>query len=191
MLSSTDETASRRPTHSARHRPSGAPRLVRLGWSIASLAALALVAAACTGGYSSSGAGSYGAGPTASSGPPAAEVVDLHGSRLGQILVDGQGRTLYLFEADKAGKSNCRGACTSAWPPYLSQSVPHAGTGVAGALLGTSIRGDGGAQVTYHGHPLYHYAGDNQPGDTAGQGLNQFGANWYVLASTGNKIAGN
>jgi len=165
--------------------------LVRLGWSVASLAALAFLAAACTGGgSSSSGAGSYGAGPTASSGSPSAAIVDLRGSKLGQILVDGQGRTLYLFEADKVGKSECNGACTSAWPPYVTNSTPHPGTGVTGALLGTSIRGDGGGtQVTYRGHPLYHYADDNRPGDAAGQGLNQFGAKWYVLASSGNKIA--
>ena len=109
---------------------------------------------------------------------------------LGQTLVDGQGRTLYLFEADTAGKSNCNRACTSAWPPYVSHGTPQAGTGVAGALLGTSLRGDGGGtQVTYRGHPLYYYAGDSRPWDAAGQGLNQFGAKWYVLASSGNKIA--
>jgi predicted lipoprotein with Yx(FWY)xxD motif len=61
---------------------------------------------------------------------------------------------------------------------------------VAGALLGTSIRGDGAGQVTYHGHPLYYYAGDSRPGDATGQGLDAFGAKWYVLASSGNKIAG-
>jgi predicted lipoprotein with Yx(FWY)xxD motif len=163
--------------------------LVRLGWSVAGLAALALVAAACAGGGSSpSGAGSYGAAPATSRGSPSAAIVDLRGSKLGQTLVDGQGRTLYLFEADKAGKSNCTGACTSAWPPYLSNGIPQAGTGVTGALLGTSIRDGGATQVTYRGHPLYYYAGDNQPGDAAGQGLNQFGAKWYVLASSGNKI---
>jgi predicted lipoprotein with Yx(FWY)xxD motif len=189
-VDSTHESVCERPTRSAGHRPSGTPRLVRLGWSVAGLAALALVAAACTGGgSSSSGAGSYGAAPTKSSASPSAAIVDLRGSKLGQTLVDGQGRTLYLFEADKAGKSECNGACTSAWPPYLSNGTPHAGTGVTGALLGTSIRGDGGGtQVTYRGHPLYYYAGDNRPGDAAGQGLNQFGARWYVLAPGGNKI---
>jgi predicted lipoprotein with Yx(FWY)xxD motif len=162
-------------------------RSMRLGWSVVGLAALALVAAACTGG-GSSGGGLYGAGPATSSGSSPATVVDLRGSTLGQILVDGQGRTLYLFAADKAGRSACDGACASAWPPYLSTGAPQAGTGVTGALLGSSRRGDGGTQVTYHGHPLYYYAGDTAPGDTTGQGLNQFGAKWYVLAATGNKI---
>jgi predicted lipoprotein with Yx(FWY)xxD motif len=172
------------------HRSLGMLRLLRLGWSGAGLTALALVAAACTGGgSSSSGAGAYGAAPTTSSGSAPAAIVDLHGSKLGQTLVDGQGRTLYLFEADKAGKSNCNGACASAWPPYVSNDTPQAGAGVTGALLGTSIRGDGGGtQVTYHGHPLYYYAGDSRPGDAAGQGLNQFGAKWYVVAPSGDKI---
>jgi predicted lipoprotein with Yx(FWY)xxD motif len=165
-------------------------RSLRLGWCVASLAALALVAAACAGsGASSSGA--YGVGAPPSSSPPAAAVVEVRGSRLGQILVDGQGRTLYLFEADQAGMSSCNGACASAWPPYLSDATPRADAGVTGSLLGTSARGDdGGTQVTYDGHPLYYYAGDSEPGDTAGQGLDQFGAKWYVLAPGGNKIAG-
>jgi predicted lipoprotein with Yx(FWY)xxD motif len=163
--------------------------LARLGWSVAGLGAAALVVAACGGG-GSSGAGPYGAGPATSSGAPAAAVVDLRGTGLGQTLVDGRGRTLYLFEADKAGKSSCDGACTSAWPPYLSTGAPKAGMGVAGTLLGASIRGgDGASQVTYRGHPLYYYAGDNGPGDTAGQGLDQFGAKWYVVAPSGDKIA--
>ena len=107
----------------------------RLGWSAAALAALALVAAACSGGGgSSSGGGLYGAGPATSSAAasPAAAVVGLRGSMLGQILVDGQGRTLYLFQADRVGRSSCDGACASAWPPYLSNGAPKAGDGVAG-----------------------------------------------------------
>jgi predicted lipoprotein with Yx(FWY)xxD motif len=188
-MKSTHESTYERLTRWAGRRPSGTPRLVRLGWSVAGLAALAFIAAACTGGGSaSSGAGAYGAAPATSSGSPSAAIVDLRGSKLGQTLVDGQGRTLYLFEADKAGKSKCNGACTSAWPPYVTNSTPQVGTGVSGALLGTSIRGDGATQVTYHGHPLYYFAGDNRPGDAAGQGLDAFGAKWYVLASSGNKL---
>jgi predicted lipoprotein with Yx(FWY)xxD motif len=166
----------------------GVRRRRRLGWFVG-LAALALVAAACSGGGgSSSGAGLYGGGPATSSGASMAAVVDLRGSNLGQILVDGQGRTLYLFEADTAGKSNCHGACTSVWPPYLSGGTPKAGAGVTTGQLGT-VPGDGGAQATYHGHPLYYYAGDSEPGDTTGQGLNQFGAKWYVVARSGDRIA--
>jgi predicted lipoprotein with Yx(FWY)xxD motif len=172
----------------ANGRVSGRPRL---GWVAAGLAALALVAAACSaGGSTSSGGGGYGAGPASSASPPAAAVVELRGSRLGQMLVDGQGRSLYLFEADQMGRSSCNAACASAWPPYLNNGAPKAGSGVAGGQLGTTVRADdgGGTQVTYHGHPLYYYVGDNEPGDTAGQGLNQFGARWYVVAASGDRI---
>jgi predicted lipoprotein with Yx(FWY)xxD motif len=158
---------------------------VRLGWSVSGVAAVTLLAAACTGGggYAST----YGAGQTTSSGPSPAAVVDLRATTLGQALVDGQGRTLYLFEADTAGTSECSGGCTAVWPPYLG-GTPQAGAGVTAALLSTTTRADGGRQVTYGGHPLYRYAGDNQPGDIAGQGLDQYGAAWYVLGSNGSKI---
>jgi predicted lipoprotein with Yx(FWY)xxD motif len=123
------------------------------------------------GGSSSSGAGLSGAAPAISSGSLPAAIVDVRGSKLGQTLVDGQGHTLYLFEADKAGKSNCIGACTSTWPSHVSNGIAHDGTGVTGALLGTSIRGDDATQVTYRGHRLYHYAGENRPGVAARQGV--------------------
>ena len=156
------------------------------------LAAVALIAAACSsGGASSSGGGLYGAGPATTAGGAAmGAAVDLRDTKLGQTLVDAQGRTLYLFEADSAGKSNCHGACASAWPPYLSNGAPQAGNGVAGGQLGTIMRSDdnGGTQVTYHGHPLYYYVGDSEPGTTAGQGLDQFGARWYVVGATGAPI---
>jgi predicted lipoprotein with Yx(FWY)xxD motif len=149
--------------------------------AVSGLAALAVLAAACSGG---SGA----VGPTASGGARPAAVVDVRASALGRTLVDGQGRTLYLFEVDQAGKSECNGGCAVAWPPYVGGGTPRAGTGVTGSLLGTTTRGDGGTQVTYGGHPLYYYAGDVKPGDDAGQGLDQFGGKWYVLGPEGTKI---
>jgi predicted lipoprotein with Yx(FWY)xxD motif len=165
-------------------------RIRKLGWAMAAVAAAMLVAAACGGGGGTNGGGIYGAGPATTAGGAAmGAVVDLRDTSLGKTLVDGQGRTLYLFEADTAGRSNCHGACASAWPPYLSNGDPQAGTGVAGGQLAT-IPGAGGAQVTYHGHPLYHYAGDTQPGDTTGQGLDQFGARWFVVAPDGGEVAG-
>jgi predicted lipoprotein with Yx(FWY)xxD motif len=117
----------------------------------------------------------------------AASTVNLRNTSVGRILVDGKGRTLYLFEADKPNMSNCSAACLSLWPVLPSQGKPHAGPGVMAAKLGTTTT-SGKQQVTYNGHPLYHYAGDQKAGDTTGQGLNQFGAKWYVLAATGNKI---
>ena len=80
--------------------------------------------------------------------------------------------------------SNCSGACQSAWPPLTSGGKPTAGSGVNAAMIGTIAQG----QVTYNGHPLYTYAGDQKPGDTNGQNLDQFGAEWYVLSPAGDKI---
>ena len=186
---SNQDAADGRPTRPAGRGRAGTPRLMRLGWSLSGVASLALLTAGCAnGGYASTGTGSYGTASNPSSGPPPAAIVNLRGSPLGQTLVDGQGRTLYLFEADKAGKSECSRGCAGVWPPYLGGGTPQPGAGVTRALLGTATRSDGGAQVTYGGHPLYRYAGDNKPGDVTGQGLDQFGAKWYVLGASGNKI---
>jgi predicted lipoprotein with Yx(FWY)xxD motif len=109
-------------------------------------------------------------------------------SKLGSILVDSRGMTLYDFPPDKMGKSTCYGACAALWPPLLTNGKPHAGPGVKTALLGTSKRKDGKVEVTYNGHPLYYFVSDRKPGQTTGQGLNQFGAPWWVLSAAGKEI---
>src|SRR6266550_1774290 len=76
-------------------------------------------------------------------------------TKLGTILADARGRTLYLFEKDKRGLSLCTGSCESYWPPVLTKGAPLASGGVKTPLLGTVKRSDGGLQVTYAGHPLY------------------------------------
>jgi predicted lipoprotein with Yx(FWY)xxD motif len=118
----------------------------------------------------------------------AASALALRSTTLGKVLVDADGRTLYLFEADKPNMSNCSGVCLSLWPALTSHAKPTARDGVVAAKIGT-IGGSGGKQqVTYDGHPLYYYAADRKPGDITGQGLDQFGAEWYVLAASGHKI---
>jgi len=114
--------------------------------------------------------------------------VAIKSSGLGRILVDAKGRTLYLFEKDKGTTSSCYGACASGWPPYTTLAAPQAGSGAAASLLGTTTRTDGTTQVTYKGHPLYYFVGDTKPGEVTGEGVNAFGAKWYVLAPSGNKI---
>ena len=167
-------------------------RSVRRGTvSAAGLAALTLALAACGAPGSSYGGGAYGAAPAAPASPSAvgtAATVDLHGSNLGQILVDAQGRTLYLFEADTAGKSACDGPCAATWPPLLSTGAPQASMGATTSLIGTTTRTDGGTQVTYAGHPLYYFVGDKAAGDITGQDIDQFGAKWYVIGKDGKKI---
>jgi predicted lipoprotein with Yx(FWY)xxD motif len=132
--------------------------------------------------------GSPTAKTPAGSGPAAGVTVAVRDSKLGKILVDGQGRTLYLFEADKGTNSTCYRACASAWPPLTTTGKPQAGSGTSPALLGTTARTDHTTEVTYNGHPLYYFISDTKPGDTTGQGLNSFGAKWYVLNPKGNKI---
>ena len=106
---------------------------------------------------------------------------------LGDVLVNAQGRTLYLFEKDKGMTSACSGACASIWPP-LTATRAVAGSGLAAAKLTVARQPSGASDVTYAGHPLYTYVGDTKPGDVKGQGLNQFGAGWYVLSPSGKKI---
>jgi predicted lipoprotein with Yx(FWY)xxD motif len=146
---------------------------------------LALIAAvACGGGSVVQPASS--SQPSASA--PTATVAVANNPKLGQILVDGNGRTLYLFEADKGASSACYGACATYWPPLLTGGAPSAGAGVNAALLGTTKRTDGTTEVTYAGHPLYYVVTDHNPGDTTGQAVNNFGAPWYVVGTDGNKI---
>ena len=134
---------------------------------------LVLVLAACGGSKSSSGSGS---------------TVKLTSSHLGRILVDDNGRTLYLFEADTNGKSTCSGTCATTWPP-LTTASPTAGSGVDGGALATTTRADGTQQVTYHGHPLYYYDGDgSSAGSTKGEGLSTFGGTWYAVGGTGKGV---
>ena len=109
-------------------------------------------------------------------------------SGLGRIVVDGRGRTLYLFEKDRRGHSACSGTCAAYWPPLLTSAKPVAKTGVKASLLGTTRRADGTKQVTFAGHPLYFFSGDVKRGETSGEGLHDFGAGWYVLTPSGKKI---
>ncbi|MGW6684207.1 COG4315 family predicted lipoprotein [[Kitasatospora] papulosa] len=133
-----------------------------------------------------------GHGPTSSSASPSAPAtVDTKSAgTLGTILVDDKGNTLYLFLADTKNKSNCAGACAKAWPPLLTKGAAKVGNGVDKKLLGTATRSGGDEQVTYNGHPLYYYVNDKKPGQTNGQALNQFGAEWYVLNTKGDKVEG-
>jgi len=109
---------------------------------------------------------------------------------LGTILVDSKGRTLYLFRRDPGPESTCLGACASAWPPLRATGKPTVSGGADGSLVGTSPRSDGRQQVTYNGHPLYLYAGDEKAGDTRGEGLTDFGASWYALTPSGQQVSG-
>jgi predicted lipoprotein with Yx(FWY)xxD motif len=109
-------------------------------------------------------------------------------AKLGQILVDGNGMTLYLFVHDTGAVSTCYDACAQIWPPVLTTDTPKAGTGVAAGLLGTTTRTDGKVEVTYNHHPLYYIVQDKTAGDATGQGVDGFGGLWWVLSPAGAAI---
>jgi predicted lipoprotein with Yx(FWY)xxD motif len=114
--------------------------------------------------------------------------VHIANSRLGRILVDSKGITLYDFVKDKGTTSVCYGACAALWPPLITHGKPIAGPGVRASLLGTTKRKDGKLEVTYGGHPLYYFVSDRKPGQTTGQAVNQFGGPWWVLSPAGKEI---
>ena len=143
----------------------------------------ALAVASC--GSDTSGAS---APPKTANGQSA--TVGVATENLGNILVDSQGRTLYLFERDSGTKSTCTGACAVEWPPLRATGKPTVGDGVTASIVATSARSDGKPQITYNGHPLYLFSGDQKPGDTNGEGVNAFGGLWYALSSAGNQIVG-
>jgi predicted lipoprotein with Yx(FWY)xxD motif len=129
-----------------------------------------------------------GSGAAASKAPSIGAKVSVASTKLGPILVDKRGHTLYLFGKDKRGKSTCAGACAAFWPPLLTSGKPLAGPGVRSGLLGTTRRSDGRLQVTYNHHPLYTFVKDMRKGDTTGEGLNVYGAEWYALSGAGAKV---
>src|SRR5262245_10187180 len=121
------------------------------------LAAAALLAAACSSSSKSgNGGSSTNAGAGGSGGVRAKPVaLETHSGPMRTYLTDSSGRSLYVFAADTAGKSNCSGGCTSFWPPFSGSSAS-AMSGVQASMLGTITRSDGTKQVTYDGHPLYY-----------------------------------
>lgn len=144
------------------------------------LIAIAVVALVVVGGYAIAASGS---------GPSSNPTVKLRSTSLGKVVVDAKSHTLYLFEKDRNGKSACAGACATNWPPLTTKGKPKAGTGLKSSKLGTTKRTDGRTQVTYGGHPLYTFVVDaGRPGSLKGEGVEAFGAEWYVVGANGRKV---
>lgn len=143
----------------------------------------ALAVAGC--GDDSTDTSSTDASSTAASG---AVTISTKDSDIGTVLAGADGRTVYLFEADKDGKSACSGDCAAAWPPVVGEGK--AGDGADAAKLGTIKREDGATQVTYGGMPLYYYVKDKDEADTYGQEVDSFGAEWYALTASGANASG-
>jgi predicted lipoprotein with Yx(FWY)xxD motif len=174
----------------------------RLG--ILLILALGAVLAACSGGGATASPAASEAPPTvappseapasvppASEAPPSeappagGETVAVADSTLGQILVDGEGRTLYLFTNDTAGESVCYDDCATNWPPLLADGEITVGAGLDASLFTTVARTDGTMQVKIGDWPLYYFAADQAAGDTNGQGV---GDVWYVVSPTGEQV---
>ena len=124
-------------------------------------------------------------GSSAQSTASGTKIAAASNAKLGQILVDGAGKTIYLFVADTGSSSTCYTSCAQIWPPVLTSGPPQAGTGANASLLGTTTRTDGKTEVTYAGHPLYYFVQDKATGDTTGQGVNGFGGLWWVVSPSG------
>jgi predicted lipoprotein with Yx(FWY)xxD motif len=117
-----------------------------------------------------------------------AATVGVASTGLGNILVDRQGRTLYLFERDSGAVSTCTGACAVNWPPLRVRGAPLIGSGATASDVGRTARADGVSQLTYKGHPLYTFANDTKRGDTNGEGIKAFGGSWFAVSPAGGKI---
>jgi predicted lipoprotein with Yx(FWY)xxD motif len=147
---------------------------------------MAVIVSAC--GDTTPSATATSPSPATSPAAAAATIMVATDAKLGTILVDGNGKTVYLFVADKGTASSCYTSCAAIWPPVLTTGAPIAGTGATASLLGTTTRTDGKVEVTYAGHPLYYFIQDKKAGDTTGQGINGFGGLWWVLSPAGAAI---
>lgn len=159
--------------------------------AIAPLLAVSLLFSACgsanNDSYSTTGSTKQSTSQQ-SEGTDEVETIGVTSTAIGKILTADDGRTVYLFEKDADGKSACYDACAVAWPPVETGGAPTAKGGVQASKLGTTKRKDGAEQVTYAGQPLYYYVRDTKTGQTSGNGLDQFGAEWYALDAAGMKV---
>jgi predicted lipoprotein with Yx(FWY)xxD motif len=146
----------------------------------ASIAIVVSLLSACSDDQATDGTGTGG-------GTAAEATVMTADSDLGEIVVDAEGMTLYVFFADEGGASTCYDDCEASWPPLTVEGDPQAGSGIDASLLGTAPRDDGSTQVTLDGNPLYHFSADETAGDTNGQGV---GDVWYVVSPAGEPIQG-
>jgi predicted lipoprotein with Yx(FWY)xxD motif len=131
---------------------------------------------------------SGGSTPKTQAAAAANASISVKQTSVGTTLTDANGRVLYLFAPDKPNVSTLSAAGRSVWPPFTSSRRPAAAGGAQANKVGAVSGPSRPAQVTYHGHPLYYFVGDRKPGQTSGQGLNEFGGRWYVVSTAGGAI---
>ena len=154
----------------------------------AGLLAAGLLLAACGGGSDPGSADGAGSTPTSTQAAQKdGQDVRTGDTEYGDVLVDADGMTLYVFAADSPGTSNCTASCLQYWPAAeASGTVRHASD--VTAKLSTITRDDGTTQLTVNGWPAYTYAADSGPGEATGQGSNLSGGLWWVISPSGSKI---
>lgn len=129
---------------------------------------------------------STGSSSGATAAPASSTEAKTATTSLGQIIVDGTGKTAYFFDKDTAnsGTSACTGGCASLWPAIESATTTPVVTGITGTV-GTIVGTNGGNQVTINGRPIYTYTPDAAAGDVTGQG---FGGVWWVVSPAGDEV---
>ena len=150
--------------------------------ALLALLAVSAVLAACGSGSSYGGGSKSTSGASGASDAGSTVVASARKAKVGSVIVDAQGRTLYRFTAEAQGVPVCTAACVGTWPP----ATVSAATGLP-KHVATVKRPDGGKlQLTYDGHPLYRYAGDQSKADANGEGV---GGQWFVLKAGGGDSA--
>jgi predicted lipoprotein with Yx(FWY)xxD motif len=155
--------------------------------ALMTVAAASLLTLSACGSSSSStpaapAAGNGGGGTT----PAAASGLHVADTSLGKVLVDANGRTVYMFSPDSSGKSTCDSSCLQYWPPVAPGKAASTVTGKVASTTTTA----GGKIATVAGWPLYTFISDQQPGDVAGEGFNDFGGVWYAVSPSGQPVKG-
>ena len=151
--------------------------------ALAGLLCLAMTVSACADGSSDPGGEDDTAAdpPVTGAEDTADAAVGTAETELGEVLVDADGMTLYVFDPDEQGSSTCYDDCARDWPPLLAEE-PVAAEGADDGLVGTTTRDDDTDQVTYGDWPLYQWSGDTERGDVAGHGV---GGVWWTIDAEG------
>lgn len=170
--------------------PAGGRMGAALGVALVAVAACSSSSSSAASSAPAAGASSASASASGSATGAAGTVLTTRSGPHGRYLTNGTGRAVYLWTADSKGKSKCTGACAAVWPPVPATGTVTASGGVAARDLSTITRSDGSKQVAYDGHALYYFAGDSAAGQTNGEGINGFGAKWWLVSPAGTAITG-
>ena len=125
------------------------------------------------------------ASSSSSSGAAAVKLATATVGDYGKIVVDGNGRTVYVFDKDTSGTSNCSGDCLAKWPVVPAGDGTPQLEGIDASLVSTVTRADGSKQLAIKGLPLYLFASDSAAGEAKGQAV---GGVWWIVGADGQKI---